>query len=244
MKNNNLKIKKDNIYLLAGEHPREMISPEFMLHFVTFLCENQNTSAKKILEKNNFRIVVNANPNGRIKVENGDYCRRTNNNNIDLNRNWDYFFGKDINQSEENSGKKPFSEVESVFIRDTIKNFNAKLFLTVHSGTMALFHPYAYSHKRDHNEINLDKMKEILNKLQQKYCKNCDMGSPSALIGYQSSGTCLDYIYDNFKVPYSLAWEIYSNERVFVELKEQINKQNLQEKSILSYNFYRKFECD
>ena len=144
---NNLKSKKDNIYLLAGEHPREMISPEFMLLFITFLCENQKNSSKKILEKNNFRIIINANPDGRIKVEEGEYCRRTNNNNIDLNRNWDYFFGREINKSEENSGTRPFSEIESQFIRDTISKFDAKLFLTVHSGTMALFHPYAYLHK-------------------------------------------------------------------------------------------------
>ena len=148
-----------------------MISPEFILHFITFLCENQNTSAKKILEKNKFRIVVNANPYGRLMVENGDYCRRTNKNNIDLNRNWDYYFGKNINQSEENSGKKAFSEIESVFIRDTIKNFNAKLFLTVHSGTLALFHPYAYMHEGFQNKLNQDKMKEILGLLKMKYCK-------------------------------------------------------------------------
>jgi hypothetical protein len=230
-KNNNLKVKKDNIYLLAGEHPREMISPEFMLHFITYLCENQNSLAKKILEKNNFRIIVNANPNGRLMVENGEYCRRTNENEIDLNRNWDYYFGKNINQSEENSGRKAFSEIESVFVRDTIKNFNAKLFLSIHSGTLALFHPYAYMHEGYQNTLNQKKMKEILGLLKSKYCKNCDMGAPSVLIGYQSSGTCLDYIYDNYKVPYSLAWEIYTNERDFIELKEHIDNKNLAEKS-------------
>lgn len=203
-----------------------MISPEFMLHFVSFLCENQNTSAKKILEKNNFRIIVNANPDGRIEVEKGEYCRRTNKNKIDLNRNWDYYFGNEINISEENSGLKPFSEFETIFIRDTIKEFNAKLFLTIHSGTMALFHPYAFSHGGFQNKLNQDKMKEVLGILKNKFCKNCDMGSPSALIGYQSSGTCLDYIYDNFKVPYSLAWEIYSNEREFIELEEHLKIQN------------------
>ena len=70
-------------------------------------------------------------------------------------------------------------------------------------------------------------MIEILNVLKKKYCRNYYMGAPSVLIGYQSSGICLDYIYDNYKVPYSLAWEIYTNEIDFVELKEHMNQQGL-----------------
>ncbi len=65
-------------------------------------------------------------------------------------------------------------------------------------------------------------MKEILGIIKKNYCKNCDLGAPSKLIGYKSSGTCLDYIYDNMKVPYSFAWEIYTNERVFTELENHL----------------------
>jgi len=65
-------------------------------------------------------------------------------------------------------------------------------------------------------------MKEILGIIKQKYCSNCDLGARSKLIGYKSSGTCLDYIYDKLKVPYSLAWEIYTNEREFGELKDYL----------------------
>ena len=137
--------KKDNIFLLAGEHPREMISSETMLNFIKFLCENKDGLSKKLLEKNNFRIIVNANPNGRSEVEKGNYCKRTNENNVDINRNWDIFFGKMIDNPDENSGKIAFSETETKFIKDSIEHFNAKLFLTLHSGTMALFNPYAYS---------------------------------------------------------------------------------------------------
>ena len=70
--------------------------------------------------------------------------------------------------------------------------------------------------------INVNKIKEILGTIKNKYCKTCDLGSPAKLLGYKSSGTCLDYIYDKFKVPYTLAWEIYTNEREFTELKEYL----------------------
>ena len=45
---------------------------------------------------------------------------------------------------EENPGTAPFSELETKFILESIKDFNAKLFLTIHSGVFGLFHPYAY----------------------------------------------------------------------------------------------------
>lgn len=63
-------------------------------------------------------------------------------------------------------------------------------------------------------------MKNVLNKIKSKYCSICEVGSPSAFLGYKSSGTCLDYIYDTFKVPYSLAWEIYTNEKLLPEMEK------------------------
>jgi hypothetical protein len=62
-------------------------------------------------------------------------------------------------------------------------------------------------------------MHQVLNNVKSKFCSACQLGQPSKLIGYKSSGTCLDYIYDTYKVPYSLAWEIYSNEVQLPELE-------------------------
>jgi hypothetical protein len=143
----NLKInkKKQNVFLLAGEHPRELISSEFLLHFIVSMCENETSN---FVQDFNFRVIINANPNGRKIVEKGEYCRRTNLNNVDLNRNWDIFWSRDTsNTSEEYPGWKPFSELESRFISDSIRNFDAKLFLTLHSGVYGLFLPYAYLEK-------------------------------------------------------------------------------------------------
>ncbi len=77
-------------------------------------------------------------------MENGNYCTRTNDNKVDINRNWDIFWNKDILLNDENPGDKPFSENETKFIRDAVKSFNPKLFLTIHSGVYGLYYPYAY----------------------------------------------------------------------------------------------------
>jgi hypothetical protein len=111
-----------------------------------FLCEKKDNETKEILSNNVIRIILNPNASQRILVENGNYCIRVNKNNVDINRNWDYFWGKEIQMAtgEENPGKKPFSEIETNFIKDSVEAFKPKLFLTVHSGMFSLFHPYAY----------------------------------------------------------------------------------------------------
>ncbi len=61
---------------------------------------------------------------------------------------------------------------------------------------------------------------KVLNEIKSLYCPVCEVGIPSKLIGYSSRGTCLDYVYENYKIPYSLAWEIYTNEKPFKEMDE------------------------
>lgn len=224
------KNNKDNIFLLAGEHAREMISPELAYHFIKALCKDK--SYNELLKDNNFRIIVNANPNGRQKVEKGEYCYRTNANDVDLNRNWGYKWSNSTTGSdEENPGPYPFSEKETQFIKSALSSFNAKVFLSIHSGTYGLFHPYAYSNKKIKKEDDLHHMINILKAIQSKYCKQCYVGSPAETLNYFSYGNCLDYAYDVLKIPYSFAWEIYSGETINEELN--VIKQKNQMKRML-----------
>jgi murein tripeptide amidase MpaA len=147
---NNDKKTKENIFILGGEHPRELIASELVYNLIYFLCKpepNDLNTVNDLLKNFNFRIIVNANPSGRKIVEEGEYCRRTNYNNVDINRNWDIFWGETTNSSEENPGSSAFSEIETKFILNSIKDYNAKLFLTIHSGIFGLYLPYAYLEK-------------------------------------------------------------------------------------------------
>lgn len=69
-----------------------MISPETGLHMLKQLCGEENNDQvdiKQLLKHNEFRLILNANPSSRKVVEDGSYCLRTNENGVDLNRNWD-----------------------------------------------------------------------------------------------------------------------------------------------------------
>jgi hypothetical protein len=200
---------KYQMYIVFGEHSREMISPETGLYTAKVLCGVEDHPEKfdidNLLEKNHFALLINANPTGRELVEAGNWCQRVNANGVDLNRNWDnhwiYERGTDTD-----SGPKPFSEIETRTMRDSVTKFDPDMFLIVHSGTYGLYTPYAYGPAD--GAYNQDKMMTVLNAVDQKYC-NCNPGSAAREIGYNSPGTSVDYAYDQLKVPYSFAWEIY-----------------------------------
>jgi hypothetical protein len=68
-----------------------------------------------MLAVSDFVVVVNANPESRKKVEEGDYCLRTNEHGVDINRNWSFEWAPmDCEREVEVCpGPSPFSEVET-----------------------------------------------------------------------------------------------------------------------------------
>ena len=68
--------------------------------------------------------------------------------------------------------------------------------------------------KRGVNKKNVNYLLPI----QTKFCPSCKVGPASIKIGYQSSGTSLDYAYHKLKIPFSYTWEIYDSTEE--ELKE------------------------
>jgi len=67
-----------------------------------------------------------------------------------------------------------------------------------------------------------------MDKINKNYCNNkCLSGPAGKSIGYYSYGTCLDWAYDEIKVDYVFAWEIYQGG------KDIRNKERNKEK----YNF-------
>jgi murein tripeptide amidase MpaA len=70
-----------------------LISPETGVQFLKDLCENSFIEKnQKILENYDLRVILNANPLSRERVEKGDFCLRENEHGVDLNRNYDAHF--------------------------------------------------------------------------------------------------------------------------------------------------------
>eukprot|EP00437_Effrenium_voratum_P041411 CAMPEP_0181460734 /NCGR_PEP_ID=MMETSP1110-20121109/33498_1 /TAXON_ID=174948 /ORGANISM="Symbiodinium sp., Strain CCMP421" /LENGTH=354 /DNA_ID=CAMNT_0023585303 /DNA_START=80 /DNA_END=1141 /DNA_ORIENTATION=- len=199
----------NKVSLLFGEHSRELIGPETALMLLKMLCgehTEKSSLVAKALEDSQFQLILNANPGSRVKVEQGEYCLRANPNGVDLNRNWDEKW--DLGSGPDH-GPKPFSEPETQVVRDMIVDFKPTTFLSVHSGTLGLYMPWAYDSEHL-AQRNRQAMLSVLQELDAAHCK-CPFGAAGKEVGYDCPGTSFDWVYDNLKTPFSFAWEIYAN---------------------------------
>merc|ERR1719161_2065537 len=120
--------KMNKMFILFGEHSRELISPESGFHFISLLCGEGNSElvkqARETLKTTEFKIVLNGNPNSRRKVEQGDFCLRVNVNGVDLNRNWDeQWEAESTPLAGTNPGPRPFSEAETRIFKDLVTDY-------------------------------------------------------------------------------------------------------------------------
>lgn len=204
--------------LVFGEHARELISPESALDFVKNLCGNGASAemARQTLDKGvEFVIVPNANPKARKQVEDGYYCKRTNENGVDLNRNWgnDHRNAKHNTPGDEmNPGPNGFSEPETQALRDLVDLERPDIYLSIHSGAYLLGSAYGYKYGEPGNA---EAVNDVLKPISDKYCAGeCPYGGLADMIHYKSEGCDIDYVAEHSGVPYAFTWEIYVGEDI------------------------------
>lgn len=202
-------------FFVFGEHARELISPESGLQLLRDICGQGNSMdaelVNKVMGSTSFVIIPNGNPVSRKKVEAGEYCKRTNEENVDLNRN----FGDDHRDNsragkddEMNPGPRGFSEPESQIIRDLALQEKPDIFLSIHSGAYLLGTPFGYT--ADRKADNEQQMMEVLKPISEKYCNGgCPFGDLAGMIGYKSQGCDIDYLKETLDTPFVFTWEIY-----------------------------------
>ena len=218
----------NKVFYLFGEHARELISPETAVHLMQELCaENPSQQTIEALKTSHFRIIPNGNPVSRREVESGSFCLRANPNGVDLNRNWDSHWTKDSPannfQDQVNPGTKPFSESETQAFRIAVSEFNPSVFAAIHSGTLGMYMPWAVSDESS-KVRNALQMNQVLSELDSRYCK-CPSGSAAQQVGYDSPGTCLDWVHSNTNASYSFAFEIFTGYGV-EELRDRYKAQS------------------
>lgn len=236
--------QKKKAMLVFGEHAREIISPESALNFARTLCGHgpDATRASKVLDSVTFTIVPNANPLGRKQVEDGYYCKRTNEDGVDLNRNFgDEHRGEEKRGDETNAGPSGFSEPESKMLKALVDSERPDIYLSVHSGAYLLGTPFGYS--RDQTPDNEDNMMDVLSSISEKYCDGgCPYGNLAELIHYDSPGCDIDYVKEKVGTPYVFTWEIYVGERFRGPYTEEarLRKRHAADKSFLQTSFAQK----
>ena len=222
---------QEKVFLLFGEHARELISPETAIGLLEELCSPKNFLTNEALKVAQFRIIPNGNPRSRSKVEFGQYCLRTNENGVDLNRNWGFRWSPSAppgnpEADQLDPGNGAFSEKETQIFKSAVEEFDPTVFSSIHSGTLGMYMPWAYSSSPSSDGIrNGRKMTEILSELDSKYCQ-CPSGAAAEQVGYDSPGTCLDWVHSRTRAKYSYAFEIYTGVGVS-ELRQRYREQNI-----------------
>lgn len=209
------------VMLVAGEHAREMISAETALGVVQELCSGSST-ALKARKNTEYLIVVNANPRSRKLVEAGATCLRTNPDGVDTNRNWDDNFHSAHEESNINTnpGSTAFSEPETRILKKLAEDYKPHTFLDVHSGTLGLYLPNALVNK-DHYAKHVE---SFISNINDENCK-CPLGIANIEVGYQTSGSSLDYIYDKVGANFAMAMEVWAQPEALPELREKWSSQ-------------------
>jgi len=198
--------------LVFGEHARELITGEAALGLAKALCGGNDPTANKALDAADFILVPNANPVSRKMVEKGYYCKRTNEDGVDLNRNWsDEHRDTSLPQGDEMyPGPSGFSEPETQLLQGLVDQERPDVYLSVHSGAYLLGTPYGFEDRPPSDEAA---MEEVLKPISQKYCPDgCPYGNLAKLIHYENPGCDIDYVYDKLHTPYVFTWEIFVGE--------------------------------
>jgi len=171
---------KPNIWIEAGIHAREWISPAMCTYIIDSLMNNDVDDFKSQL---NFHILPSANPDGYEYSREHDRLWRKNRGDhgsiflckgVDLNRNWGFHFaesGASNNKCTETyHGPEAFSEPETANIRDYTLTLDPVPVLshTLHSYSQLWLWPYGYAYDaypENYVEIR-DLAKEAVDALQ------------------------------------------------------------------------------
>lgn len=213
------------VMITCGQHGRELVTPEVCLSMIRLIrgdvYDQEISNHFKLLEElgTDFFIVPVSNPWAKKYVETSkDSCRRNNQNNVDLNRNYppiDEQLGvrnrspPTVESAETYPGPYPLSEYETQAVKSALETVHPHILFNIHSGSNDIILPY------DVTSFVLPKHYSLMvaagNAARNVYCPECRLGSSHILL-YQSNGTLIDYaLLNSPKLISGYTMEIYQD---------------------------------
>lgn len=140
--------------------------------------------------------------------------------------------GNHLPGDETHPGKYAFSEDETKIIRAGSEKFTPTVFVSVHSGSLHMLTPWAFTRNMPgepgHGEKfvkgeGVKPLLSVLKSVNKQFC-HCSVGIAGKELGYLCPGTCLDYMYNKVGTRFSYALEIYSGRHGY---KKRSSSKNL-----------------
>ncbi len=147
------------IAFLGTHHAREHLSTEIPVHLIRYILQNYSKSQelRNLVNSRDIYFIPMVNPDGAmfdIKGKKYKSWRKNRRNNdgssfgVDLNRNYSYLWGTGGSSKSPGSdvymGPTPFSEPESIAVRDFIQErSNIRILLSFHTFSELILYPWA-----------------------------------------------------------------------------------------------------
>ncbi len=152
---------KPGVFLVAGQHPRDIATTEMLLRLVTYLTQSYGTDPDVtwLLDNRTINIIPSANPDGYYSVYNDGYnqfknrdnlyCANSINRGADINRNYPYQWNtvgdSTIACDAAYPGPSALSEPESSAVISLFQSSGADLLINLQATGPGILYPWGYT---------------------------------------------------------------------------------------------------
>jgi len=164
------------IRLPGNMHGDEHIGTEVPLYFLRYLLTNyaSNTQVQDLVNNREIWIIPTLNPDGKVANTRG------NANNVDLNRDYGYFWGG------EGGSPGPSSQIENKWVMQHLEENNISLEYNYHSAAQYVNYPWDYSNADPPDS------QHIIN-ISQIYATAANLTAINGYDWYQVTGSLQDF---------------------------------------------------
>ncbi len=192
-----------DVLIFGPVHAREVMGVEVPMSVLHYMIDGYgiNETLTKYVNTKETWFVPMPNPDGHVYIEQGNDWRKNRrpttggNIGVDLNRNWGYQFGVDGATSNDPAsevyhGPYPFSENETIALRDLALRQRFATSLSYHSVASLVLYPWGYTTDHAPDYLELKRMAETMagwNGYTPQ--QSCDL--------YYTHGSSDDWLYGN-----------------------------------------------
>ena len=226
LSNSEITGEKPTLFILSALHAREYATAELNTRFAEYLLSNYNVNADVtwLLDHHEIHLMLQGNPDGRKRAEQGHLWRKNTNNNycansnargIDLNRNFKFRWGCCNGSSGSpcaetyrgpNSASEPEVEAIQTYLRQIFPDqreatitasapiTTTGVFLDVHSYSRLILWSWGFTNNVPPNGAGLQT-------LGRKFAYFNDYYPEQAIGLYPTDGTTDDFVYGELGVP-------------------------------------------